>query len=259
MITTKPIIIQNIMTQDILYYDSEFKNQCYEFCVKRNIDCLLSIIKLDQFYLRQDKFKNFKRQKISEDRIIAQSEYIFNPILSNRFEKQNILFVYDKNRLTGIVHFSDYNKGNVRVYLYSLLNEYERLLRKLLIVNDLKNDDMLKHFEMQSMKDKHYEERLKEISLLKNNLSDFPNFEKFYFLELIQLLRKHKIIKLNQEVNKLRNSIMHAHELVYKKDNSLDDLIFNLDSFKTFFHLVCILLKDFKKVSNRLLFISNSI
>ena len=257
MITTKPIIIQNIMTTDILYYDSEFKNQCYEFCVKRNIDCLPSIIKQDKFYLRQDKFKNFKRQTISDDRVIAQSENIFNPILSDRFEKQNILFVYDKNRLTGIVHFSDYNKGNVIVYLFSLLNEYERLLRKLLIVNDLKNDDMLNYFK--SLKDKHYEERLKEISNSKNNLSDFPDFEKFYFLELIQLLRYHKIIKLNQEVNKLRNNIMHAHELVHKKDNSVEDLIFSLDSFKIFFCLVGILLKDFKKVSNRLLFISNSI
>jgi len=257
MITTKPIIIQNIMTTDILYYDSEFKNQCYEFCVKRNIDCLPSIIKPDQFYLRQDKFKNFKRQTISEYRVIAQSEYIFNPILSNRFEKQNILFVYDKNRLTGIVHFSDYNKGNVRVYLYSLLNEYERLLRKLLIVNYLRNDDMINYFK--SLKDKHYEERLEGISLSKYDLSDFPDFEKFYFLELIQLLLYHKIIKLNQEVNKLRNSIMHAHELVHKKDNSVEDLIFSLDSFKIFFCLVGILLKDFKKVSNRLLFISNSI
>ena len=81
-----------------------------------------------------------------------------------------------------------------------------------------------------------------------------PIFESFYLLDFIELARHRNIIKLSQDVNNLRNMVMHAHDLVYMYDATRSDYIYDFTTFETFFKRGGMLLQDYKKVNNKIAF-----
>lgn len=247
--------IRNIMTTEILLYESDINRECIDFCEKRNIDCLPAIDD-DNKYYRFDKFsRSFVKETISELRKISGDEYIFSPDLKNRFLENSVQFVYESSVQVGIIHFSDYNKVDVRFYLFQILNEFEQNLRNLLIAHGYTNKDMLDFFEIKS-KNPIFSKKLQKH---KNNkdLYDFPEFQSFDLSELIQLLSHKKLLKMDEEIARLRNQVMHVKDQILMADQRTDDLIYKKETFEKFFERVTILIQQNKQLNNRLAFKSS--
>ena len=65
MIPINTLQINDIMTKDILYYDSDFKIESYEFCINNDINFLPSYTNKLKIYVRDDELKYFKKKDIS--------------------------------------------------------------------------------------------------------------------------------------------------------------------------------------------------
>lgn len=251
----KRIYFADIQTSDLLYYDPDFNQACFRFCQERDIDCLPALNDPKKFFRKTET--GFVEEMIKEEMRVDGEKNIFDSSMLEQFRGNHILFVYTNDELTGVVHFSDYNKPVVDEYLFRTLSSYERSLRKLLALHGLKNQDMLAYLRKKLSKEKNEKERIRysnrleeyEISLARND--KLPEFANFYLLDLICLAGHHKKITLSQESNELRKMIMHAHDLVSKDDAQRDDYIYNFESFKKFFEQVTTLLQDHKKVSNK--------
>jgi hypothetical protein len=258
MIDRKTLTIADIQTSDLLYYDPDLKEKCYQFCKDRDIDCLPSVDDPKTVYLRDDIKRNFQPAPATKDRSVNGETSIFDPDMLERFRQQHLLMVYHGNDLTGVVHFSDYNKPVVSIYLYELFLSYEKTLRNLLIQSGKNNADMIAYFEEKKAK----EQKSEVIVYLSKKINDYhkegskrkvPPFEVFYLTDLTALINHMKIIKITDFSN-LRNMVMHANEFVHRQDPTTDDFIFEFEPFEKFFKLAVKLHIDFKRVKNRIAF-----
>ena len=164
--------IQDIQTTNVLFYDPEFRETCYVFCKQRNIDSLPPLDDLSKIYIRNDSTEGFISEQIPQDTIIVGSTNIFHPDVLNIFKKNNLLLVFDEDELSGVVHFSDYNKSIVSTHLFTLFFSYERLLRAFLVHSGYQNMDMLNYFEGKATKKEFYKNKVKRY---KNNRSKIDN------------------------------------------------------------------------------------
>lgn len=252
------ITFSDIQTRELLYYDESIENICFQFCYDRNIDCLPSLKDPLMYYKRTDGV--FLADNITLERKVLCEDFIFTKSLLEKFRDYSLLFVYSNEDLTGVVHFSDYNRPEVNSFLFNLLASYERSLRKLLLLSGLKNQDMLDYFNSVASTTKkdqtktYYMNKVEEFEKNRSQNELLPHFEKFYLKDLMELAKKREIIKVDQSVNDLRNDLMHAHDLVTLQDANRDDFIYNFKSFERFFNRVIVLLQDFKMVNNRIAF-----
>jgi hypothetical protein len=261
--TEQKLRISDIQTTELLYYDQDYAADCYEFCKQRDIDCLPAISEPSDFYYhRVDESKGFRLQSVETERRLPGFTYIFNPDLIDRFREHAVQFVYEHEELTGVVHFSDYNRPEVRIYLYALLAEYERNLRMLAIRSGLTNHDMKAYYEdMQeavkgdSNQTWFFNKRLRRYEKIQQEAPQKPPFQGFYLNDLIRLINHRGIMTLDEKVVDLRNMIMHAEEMVHMVDVTTPDYVFDIDSFAAFFELVQTLLRDAKRVKNRIAFL----
>ncbi len=258
----KKISISDIQSSNLLYFDPDLKESCFKFCKDRDIDCLPALNNQEVIYLRNDATLSFQEEGITEDRKVDGFINIFDERMAERFSKHSLLMVYSNTSLTGILHFSDYNKAAVSLYLYELFLTYEKCMRVLLVKNGLSNADMLAYFEEKKLsvkkeKDKRfYEDKIRSYNENLNKIGKLQQFESFYLKDLIALVNSKKITLLSDQVFELRNMVMHAHEFVNMEDPATDDLVYNFETFKKFFELALLLHEDFKRVSNHLAFIS---
>ena len=245
----KTLRVADIETSELLYYDKVHEESCYQFCEKRDIDYLPSVDDPSKFYQREDSVRGFVKTDMLSEHCVDGNLNIFHPDLLKAFERSPLLFVFTHKELTGIAHYSDYGRKPVSLYLYDLLFEYERDLRELLDAKGITNQQMCDFFQQTGQKRKTRDCR-KNLA----KMSRLPPFQSFYLIDLIGLLEHHEIMNLDIDVNKLRNQIMHAHELVDQIDYHADDYRYNFDSFKTFFNRVQSLLGDMKRVKSRIQF-----
>lgn len=256
--TNKRIILNDIQTSDLLYYDPGLENACFKFCQMRNIDCLPSLCNPLEYYRRTED--SFCIAEVVPEMRVNCNKNIFDASLLDRFRYQHLLFVYADDELSGVVHFSDYNKPLVDTYLFSMLSAYERSLRTLLKANGLTNRHMLDYFQSvidspATSNDRNkYKKRCRDYEKYQSENEKLPEFEKFYVDDLIGLAKNKLGVEISEEVKDLRDDIMHAHELVYRRNPHLADYIYDFASFERFFLLVLRLLQDYKKVNNRILF-----
>lgn len=253
------ITFADIQTSDLLYYDPEFAEESLAFCKERDIDCLPSLDHPQRFYHRKDN--RFVHEDVPASRMVIAEEYIFNDTLLKKFQEFGLLFVYSHGELTGVVHYSDYNREEVKLYLFELLSSYERSLRELLKLSGLNDQDMLEYFryeakfaKKQSSRD-HYQALAKDFEEDLSKGKKIPAFELCCLKDLMELANYRKVIKVNQDVNNLRNDIMHVHDLVKMQDPYSDDYIYNFETFTSFFTRVISLMKDCKKVNTRIAFL----
>lgn len=248
--------ISDIQTEDVLYYDEGLRNQCYEFCRQRDIDCLPSQDNAGQIYIRNDGTGAFEIAPVTEYRKIDGTHGAFRVATFEALERNHVLLVHDNGELCGVVHFSDYSKPAVSMYLYELFYQYERSLRNFLRASGLHNDDMLAYFQLRAKDDRRYQRRINDTQRRIAEFAKEPEFQRFYLDDLIGLANEAGKIVLNNDVVKLRNMIMHAHELVDMKDWRTDDLVYDFASFQGFFELALVLHSDFRKVKNRIAFLA---
>ncbi len=251
MTLTKVITFSDIQTSDLNYFEPNQVGDCYKFCEDRDIDYLPVLDDQDSIYFRDISSKTFQRQIITEDRKVNGSINIFENQMLQRFTDNYLLLVYSGATLTGVVHYSDYNKPVVSIYLFELFLAYERSLRTLLVIKGLENSDMVAYFETKKHI-QHYEDRIQEYYKNKIKHEKLQPFECFYLKELIALINHNKYIALKGDVSNLRNKVAHAREFVNMKDSRTDDLIYDLNTFKDFFTGVDILHKQYAQVSDYL-------
>jgi hypothetical protein len=252
----KRICFEDIQTSEILYYDPDLKDLCFRFCEDRKIDCLPSLDNPMMFYRKTEA--GFCEDEVTPERMVDGRAYIFDQSLLERFCANHLLFVYSNDELTGVVHFSDYNRQAVSEYLFSLLSSYEKSLRNLLVLNKLGNEDMLGYFrEMDGKGRRGYKNKIDDYEEKRAQNELLPAFEMFYMLNLIELVNLKSIMVLSKDVSRLRNMVMHAHEFVNMYDANRDDYIYDYDTFKDFFNRVAVLLQDYKKVNNRITLLDN--
>jgi len=140
MTLTKVIIFSDIQTSDINYFEPNQVSDCYKFCEDRDIDYLPVLDDQDSIYFRDLSSKTFQKQIITEDRKVNGSINIFENQMLQRFTDNYLLLVYSGATLTWVVHYSDYNKTVVSIYLFELFLAYERSLRTLLDRSDCVSD-----------------------------------------------------------------------------------------------------------------------
>lgn len=250
--------VADIQTVDLLYYEESNGKGCFEYCEMRNIDCLPAIGNPSIFYKKNDLNHGFDRLVLGSNRRLDGHTFLFQPDLVNRFKRQPVQFVFTRGELTGVVHFSDYNKDLVDNYLFNQFAKYERGLRELLKRNRLDNESMKTFFEGKSAEPgevgKFYLKRLNRYKSTLKKRENAKDFQLDYLDDLIGLLEFHHIIELDDDVVDLRNMVMHVHPLIEMKDAHTDDYIFTRDSFERFFGHVLTLLRDSKRVYNRIAF-----
>jgi hypothetical protein len=260
MALQQPTII-DIQTTDLLYYDDRYKGVCYRFCEDRDIDFLPNATDQAKSYQRDKDKRKFEERPITDEERLDVTTYIFQPELRERFEQTPVQFVFANGVLTGVVHFSDYNREVVYTYLYAEIARYERDLRDLLVAYGLKNEDMRAQF--QEIVDKRrdnpeekdtvrsYERKLESFDREQETLTKLPEFQGFYLDDLRMLAKKQCDIKLS-DVGKLRNDVMHARDSVEQRAAVAPDFIYEIESFVSFFGRVQALLQDRRRVQTRL-------
>jgi hypothetical protein len=192
---------------------------------------------------------------IGESQRVDVKDGIFGDSILEKFERHHVLFAYRKSGIGGVVHFCDYNRNSVCVYVYALLLEFERKLREVLISHGLDNDDMLdffdKHVEKQK-KNRYYARKAEEYrkTEIKSKMKELEQFQMFDMKDLIDLLNSRGIYKVSMAINDvLRNAIMHAKNVVRHKDYESSHLIYDFESFGEFFRLVNSLRSEIDEVS----------
>ena len=251
------LCFDKIMTTKVLFYDDLFKEDYKMFCERRNITYLPS--KKDCSSCHKLDGDEFKKERIEESQRVDVKDGIFGNYILEKFEKHHVLFVYRKNEISGVVHFGDYNRNPVCVYVYALLLEFERKLRELLISHGLNNNDMLDFFGKHAEKHKkneHYSRKAEGHRKIENQLKmkDLEPFQMFDMKDLIDLLNSKGIYEVPMAINDvLRNAIMHAKNVVRHKDYESSGLIYNFESFREFFRLVNSLRSGIDEVSKEII------
>jgi hypothetical protein len=232
------ICFDKIMTYEILFYDNAFKEDCQVFCNRRNITFLPS--KKDSNVCYSLVNDEFREQQIEESQRLKATDGIFDDPVLKKFEKHHVLFVYEKSEIIGVVHFCDYNRDPVFLSVYPLLLEFERKLRELLISYGLKNEDMLKFFKEHSEENSYYLNKLEsfESSRVQKEMKELEPFQAFDLKDLTALVNSRKILKIPETINNLRNTIMHAKDIVKHRDYEIANLIYDFASFEDFFKSV---------------------
>lgn len=245
------LIFEDIMTSDMFFYDEEYKDKLKEFCEERNITYLPSIEGSNVCYKLTNN--DFEEIKIKNEQKVDVDDHVFDYLFLEKFEKHSVLFVFNKKRLIGIVHFSDYNRESVHIYLYKLMLDFEKNLRTLLVLRGLKNEDMIVFFKKHPNNEcyaKKLEYHKKENEIEKRK--QLEPFQTFYLKDLIGLINHRNILKLSEEACDVRNQVVHFVSPVRHENYEEKKLIYTFDSFKEFFDNVKLLKEQYKKAINKL-------
>jgi len=247
------IKIKDIMIKDVIYYEPEIEDNLKTFCKKEKITYLPSLDLKKVYFLHYEAFKN---KEIEGSLIISPDLNVFDESLLKLFQEgEHILFIFDQNLIVGIIHISDYNRVEVYKYLYELIANLERDLRKLLDLSELSNDDMGKFFKMHAdKKDKNAGFYKKKYSKFKDDSDKFHEvgpFEFFELSDLVALCNNKKIVHIDPKVIELRRKVMHSRSGIKNKDYEQNYPIYDFTSFETFFNDVIILQVEFKRIHNR--------
>lgn len=256
---TRILRIADIQTSEVLYFDPEFKERCYEFCKKRNIDFLPSLDDATQIYVRDDERTDFRKKTVDATQTIDGFRRAFDLTVLEVFRANPLLFVYTQGEFSGVVHYSDFNKSVVSTYLFEVLFQYERTLRVFLQECGLRNADMIEFFRAKASaaktekKRRFYESKVNDYTAQAFEIADYPPFQTFYLDDLISLANMRGLC-LSPNVVVLRNDVMHVHDLVGKDSGTTDSYIFRFDGFEAFFRRAVALHHDLVMVRNRVAF-----
>lgn len=250
--------ISDIQTTALLYYDPAFDEQCRQFCLERDID-YLPALEDERIAYRYDKAGGgFVKGEIGEAQWIDGRIRLFDASLLERFQRDPLLFVHMDGYLTGVIHFSDYNRPEVSVHLYRALFDFEKALRELLLLRGIDDVAMQCYFvEKESTatehKKAHWTKKIAHI-LVAANAGKTPPLQQFYLDDLIGLAKDRMVIDLRGGLVDLRNAVMHAHDHVQLQDSSAKNAVYDRKSFAKFFKLCLGLHVDLKRIKNQVLY-----
>lgn len=239
------LYISDIQIKEIIFFDKDYSKECFDFCNKRDIDFLPSPDDSNKIWRKGANAHDFKLIVIPDAAKINGNKKAFDREVVEAFKENNLLFVYEGNELTGVVHFSDYNTHVVNVYLFGIFSQYEKMLKEYLRRHGVTNKAII-----DSSCNKQYGSKM-----FQEKINKSQELQCFYLKDVIRFANDNKKanIRLNyDDVIDLRNMVMHAHELVDKKNLDDDNLIFDFTSFQKFFDRVIKINQDFLKLKNRI-------
>lgn len=236
---------EDIMTTNIIYFEDLIDIEREDFCERRNITYLPS--KTKTFGAYKFSVMQFKFLTITKTQKILYNKKIFDEDILKIFKKSEILFIYDSDELKGIVHFCDYNRDPVFIYLYSLILKYKKDIISLLIEKGMTNQDMIKFFD-EHRDNEHYMKKLKKCMKDDFKFKEIEPFQLFELSDLISLLSANEIIKISNKVIELRNHVMHFKNPIKHQDYELETLIYNFQSFENFIINIEIFNKEREKI-----------
>lgn len=184
----------DIMQSKILFYDEEVREACMDICSTLHIDNMPALNGESYFELVNGNFQNKIIQGQNKQNV---DDKIFdnNLIEKFRFNKHNVLFVFEGEVLKGLVHICDYNLDIVIQSIQDDVLIFERNLRQWLILNGFDNKDIINYFKYKS--EKHpssdrdrefwklkYQNTLKRI----DEMYAFSKFQLFEFSDLLHFL-----------------------------------------------------------------------
>lgn len=251
---TRKLTIGDIHTTDIVYYDPQYAQECLDFCQKRDIDLLPSIDDPHTVHILDSDQLGFNETAVDSARIVHPADNIFSPALLEKFRDYHLLLVHENDELVGVVHFADYSKPAVSVYLFEILFEYEKTLRALLEKRSFTDEDMLDYFRRRAAAkkkdEKYYGDKLDQYEKLRSKHEKLLPFQAFLLNDLIGFAVDQGVFSGKSRVTELRNAIAHARELVEKQDPTANDLIYDPESFTRLFKLGTQLLVDYRRIYN---------
>lgn len=239
-IVKRSAVVEFIMTKNVAFYEST-KN-ALEFCNERDISVLPSH---DNLHVYELKDNEFVKRVIQSTEKLKVTDFIFDRQVMESFEHSFVKYVYDNEKIVGILHFCDYNRKAVYIYVYGLINELEELIRDDLTNNGYTDKDLLEYYKD---KDEIYKNMHKRYEESKGKLGPFQ------FADLKPLIRFHNHslrTKINDSISELRNDIVHSKQLVKTKDRAEHLEHFDYGSFKEFRDKVYALCKTIEKVKER--------
>lgn len=238
------VTFQEIMTQGIIFYDKEYRDECTTFCQLRSINYLPSLHNEKfGFYYNSDEQK-FTRKRIMDTQRVGAEASIYDNKLISRFREFGTLFVEQNHVIKGVVHFSDYNRSAVYDDIYKQLYLLERGLVHLITHNaSLTKRDLFEFMDKhipsdgdQPLSKKDF--RARDISLW----------------TILKFTQEHKLVKISenniQNIISIRNKIAHSYDLISKQVN--DTLHYQEKSFTHLIHGMNSLRIATRQVSNRL-------
>lgn len=231
------LTFKDIMKSQILYYDEKQEDACREICDQLKIDNMPAIDGKNNFKLINGTFDKLKIKKRNK---VTVNHGVFEEGLLKQFEKNdhNVLFVYEGNVLQGVVHICDYNADVVLQVIQEDILRFERNLRTLLILSDLKNQDVIDFLGAKMKNNTHYSDLYQSYDKRKSEMSQFGEFQLFDFSILLQFCNSScskKCFKTGEHGEKLqdlRNLAMHGKDIVSQDRKSL---IYSIQSLKDFF------------------------
>lgn len=247
------IKVEDLMTQIIsveFWTDKKTINSQINSQICENKDLSFLPTKDEQFYYEY-KGKGEFSEKTEISKNIRISPKMSIDKLIKHFSSYKINFVFEEEKMVGIIHISDLINIYVYTYLYAIFSWFEQTLRDLLYPN-YKNEDIIMFLRLKLKKrtdllDKEQKEKEKEISDLEKNIdkvkiSEFQHFNLRVLLKFIHeknLINKGWSIRNKDHINNLvnvRNTIMHSKDLMSRnEDSEIDFSFYNEEDFDKFF------------------------
>ena len=238
---------KQIMTQSVVFFDSEYEEECGQFCATRYISFLPDISDSNYYHLYHRDTGQFERVEIPQEQVVHPEENIFQSDIVERFQKFEILFVKEHGNLHGVVHYSDYNRPEVYEEVYQKLYKLERGLIFLIVeYANKKREDLIEFAQGKpARKDLELAVTRRDFSIFKMTLKEIMSFS-----ASIDLLK----IQSPEKITLLRNRIAHSEDLVRREDYRADPFQYHYRSFEQLVTGKLAMEKGLKQVSNRLYF-----
>ncbi|WNJ19300.1 hypothetical protein [Pontibacter sp. G13] len=235
------------MTSSVVYFDSEYAEECAQFCATRYISSLPDISQSGLYHKYNRETEEFTRTEIPPEQIVHPMEDIFQHGMVEKFQTYELLFVMEHGSLLGVVHFSDYNRPEVYEEVYQKLYKLERGLIFLIVeYAEKKREDLIEFAQGKpARKDLELAVTRRDFSIFKMTLKEIMAFS-----SAIELLN----INAPEKITLLRNRIAHSEDLVRREDYRADPFQYHYKSFDQLVTGKLAIEKALKQVSNRLYF-----
>lgn len=246
------VSFQDIMTRGIIFYDTEYLEECKEFCRVRDIQYLPHIHSNDLCYYFDKDQDNFVKKKIHPQQKVYFDTHLYDPTLLDAFREYDVLFVEHHHVIRGVVHFSDYNRSAVYEEIYKKLLLLEKGLIHLIVeLSGLRKGDLFQH-RKKPLNDQDPQAELRPQDFHGKNMSLKTILEFILAFQLVKIRESdiHKIIAL-------RNKIAHSDDLV---DTSAKGTAkYSMSSFAQLIHGVNSVEVALRQVGNRIYFMQETI
>ena len=244
------LTFEDICQKNILYYDKELEDACYNICDTLSID---NMPDYDSRHYYELKNRKFQKTEIEEDNQLSIQQRIFDETLLEKFRsnRHNVLFVFKGEVLSGIVHFSDYNQTKVLQAIQDDVLTFERRMRQYLFLKNYRNRDMIKYFQYRAEKNPNsrdfYLGRIKTLERRADEMNQLGEFQVFDLKDLLEFgnssqynelfpstttdLNGKKVNQI-QLITSLRNMAMHGKNPVEKDQETS---VYSIESLKYLF------------------------